>query len=109
MSTIAADLPVRRTDLVIRPLGENGRYVVKDPGTGSYFQIGEQEHFLLLLLDGQHGADAVCRQFEAQFAEPLSTEDLDGFVVLARKRRLVREASESSDPGTRQSSEDRIP
>src|SRR5262245_49008498 len=91
MSTIAADLPVRRSDLVIRPIGEQGRYVVKDPGSGSYFQIGEQEHFLLLLLDGQHGADAVCRKFEAQFAESLSAEDLDGFIALARRRRLVRE------------------
>jgi hypothetical protein len=91
---ITTELPIRRSDLVIRPFGENGRYVVKDPGSGSYFQIGEQEHFLLLLLDGEHDADTVCRRFELQFAEPLSAEDLDGFLALARKRQLVREAAE---------------
>jgi multidrug efflux pump subunit AcrA (membrane-fusion protein) len=91
MSTLTTALPVRRTDLVIRPLGENGRYVVKDPSTGSYFQLGEQEHFLLRLLDGEHGADAVCRKFEQQFAEPLSGDDLDGFIALARRKRLLRD------------------
>jgi len=93
MATPATSLPTRRAELVIRPLGERGRYVVKDPATGTYFQLGEQEHFLLLLLDGEHGADAVCRKFEERFAEPLSADDLDGFVALARRQRLLRDRS----------------
>src|SRR5262245_52424656 len=91
MSTAHSQLPVHRTDLVIRPLGENGRYVVKDPRDGSYFQLGEQERFLLLLLDGEHGADVVSRKFEQQFSEPLTSSDLHGFVKLARGRRLLCE------------------
>jgi len=98
MSTLVADLPVRRTDLVISPLGDNGRFVVKDPRTGSYFQLGEQEHFLLLLLDGEHAADTVCRKFEQQFAEPLSGDDLDGFLALARRKRLLRDEQQPDVP-----------
>lgn len=106
MSTLQCELPVRRPDLVIRPLGENGRYVVKDPGAGSYFQLGEQEHFLLLLLDGAHGADAVCRKFEEQFAEPLSVDDLDGFIGIARRQRLLREELPPITPIGRQADEE---
>jgi hypothetical protein len=79
MSPLASVLPTRRPELIIRPLGERGRYVVKDPGNGSYFQLGEQEHFLLLQLSGDRAAGEVCRAFEERFAEPLSAEDLDGF------------------------------
>ena len=31
--------PARRADLVLRPLGEKGRHVVKNPGTGEYYRI----------------------------------------------------------------------
>ena len=43
----ALHLPSCWPDLVVRPLGENGQYVVKDPRTGDFFHLGEQEHFLL--------------------------------------------------------------
>src|SRR5215471_19303276 len=49
-------LPARRSDLVIRALGEEGRYVVKDPRTSAYFQFGTEEHFLLAHLDGRQTA-----------------------------------------------------
>ena len=45
-----AVLPARRADLVIRPIGDEGRYVVKLPETQDYFHLGEEEHFLLLQL-----------------------------------------------------------
>src|SRR5262245_8691488 len=92
MSPPASALPTRRTDLIIRPLGERGRFVVKDPGTGSYFHLGEQEHFLLLQLSGEHAAAEVCRAFEERFAEPLSAADLDGFLALARGKGLLEGA-----------------
>ena len=53
MTVLTTQLPTRRTDLVIRPIGEGGRYVVKIPGTNDYFHLGEEEHFLLLQLDGK--------------------------------------------------------
>lgn len=94
MTAASASLPTRRAELVIRPLGERGRYVVKDPRGGSYFHLGPQEHFLLMQLDGLHAADDVCRAFETQFAEPLTPTDLDGFLAIARQKGLVEERGE---------------
>src|SRR5262245_26598178 len=91
--------PARRPDLLLRPLGDRGRYVVKDLRTGVYFTLGEQEYFLLCQLDGVRSAGAICRAFEEQFGEPLSRADLDGFVELARSRRFLLEADET--PGAR--------
>ncbi len=84
MTVLAAQLPARRTDLVIRPIGKAGRYVVKLPSTHDYFHLGEEEHFLLTQLDGNRDAEAVCAAFEARFGESLSEEDLDGFVETRR-------------------------
>src|SRR5262245_47453917 len=98
MSTAHSPLPVHRSDLVIRPVGEDGRHVVKDPTSGAYFQIGAQEHFLLEQLDGLHPATAVCRAFEEKFAEPLSQEDLEGFLALARRKGLLQ--SVELNPGS---------
>src|SRR5262245_38574203 len=89
MSGLATTLPYRWPDLVIRPLGDRGRYVVKDPRTGAFFTFGEQEHFLLMQLDGERDADAVCQAFAEHFGEPLSEADLDQFLDLARGKGLL--------------------
>ena len=52
----ASVLPARRPELVIRSLGKKGKYIMKDPRAGAYFQIGEQEFFLLNQLDGSRSA-----------------------------------------------------
>src|SRR5262245_11023075 len=44
--------PARRPELIVRPLGEQGRYVVKDPHKSTYYQLGDEEYFLLTQLDG---------------------------------------------------------
>src|SRR5215813_15328299 len=76
----APPLPVLRPDLLIRPLGEEGQYVVKDPATGAYFRIGEQEHFLLAQMDGRRTAAEACAAFRERFGEPLSEEELEEFL-----------------------------
>jgi hypothetical protein len=91
MTVLATQLPARRTDLVIRPIGAAGRYVVKDPSRRDYFELGEEEHFLLTQLDGERDADAVCDAFETQFGEPLTADDLDGFIEMAREQGLLEE------------------
>ncbi len=73
-------LPARRLELLIRPLGDQGQYVVKDPQTGEFFHLGEAEHFLLMQLDGQRTADEILAAFAEQFGEPLSEDDLDEFI-----------------------------
>src|SRR5262245_1007385 len=85
MSALAT-LPARRLDLIIRPLGEKGRYVVKDPRTGAFFTFGEQEAFLLDQLDGRRDAAAVCQAFAERFGEPLSEGEVDQFLELVRAK-----------------------
>ena len=49
--------PARRPELIVSPLGDQGQHVVKDPRTGEYFNLGPEESFLLLHLDGRQTAD----------------------------------------------------
>src|SRR5947199_27691 len=82
MTTLAAIPPARRAGLLIRPLGNGGEHVVKDAASGEYFNLGPEEAFLLLELDGRRGAGAILRAFEQQFGSPLTEADLDAFVDL---------------------------
>ena len=59
--------PRRRPELIIQQSGPGGDYVVKDPTKRTYFQIGQQEAFLLEQLDGAKDADAICQQFQSNF------------------------------------------
>jgi multidrug resistance efflux pump len=86
-------LPAHRTELLIQPLGDDGRSVVKDPQTGAFFQFGEAEHFLLTRLDGERTADDLRTAFAEQFGEPLSGDELDEFIEQARGQGLLQPAS----------------
>jgi multidrug efflux pump subunit AcrA (membrane-fusion protein) len=76
--------PARRPDLILSPPGDGGYCVVKDPRTGSYYNLGRQETFLLSSLDGQRTVAAIRADFETKFGEPFGEEDLDDFLELAR-------------------------
>src|SRR3954466_7936774 len=93
MSGLATLLPARRSELVVRPLGDDGQHVVKDPGTGAYYELGPEETFLLTHLDGSRDSATVCAAFERHFAQPLPEDDLNEFVAMARERKLLHEAS----------------
>ncbi|MEX2114319.1 MAG: hypothetical protein WD845_14090, partial [Pirellulales bacterium] len=89
ISSAPKPFPLRRTELTIRPLGERGQHVVKNPATGEFFHLGAEEHFLLMQLDGCTPAKAICASFAERFDEPLTAEDLESFVELARHRSLL--------------------
>ncbi len=91
-------LPARRPDLLIRPIGDRGRFVVKDLRSGAYFQIGQHEEFLLSGLDGRQSALALRRGFERQFGEPLSDHDLGEFLEMAKAQEFLAPASETDTP-----------
>jgi hypothetical protein len=91
MRDIVNPLPYRRPDLVSRPLGENGCYLVRDRREGESFTLGPQEHFLLARLDGTRSAEDLRAAFAARFGEPLTAEELDDFLRLARDRGLLQE------------------
>ena len=93
MTVSATKRLVRCTELVIRPLGDGGQHVVKNPRTGDFFHLGEQEHFLLDQLDGEKDAAAICRAFGERFCESLSEEDLNDFLEIADERGLLESSS----------------
>src|ERR1700730_13873523 len=71
-----------RRDLNIAPQKYEGRtyYVVKDPVSLRYYRFKEQEHFLIVLMDGTHTLDDAQKKFEGRFRpERLTLEDLEGF------------------------------
>jgi multidrug resistance efflux pump len=99
MSGLATLLPARRSELIVRPIGDEGQHVVKDPGTGAYFELGPEEHFLLTQLDGSSDSAEICTAFERQFGQPLSPDELTEFVDMARERKLLRDAPTASPIG----------
>ena len=85
MSSVRRNLPARRPDLIVRPLGDDGHHVVKDPVGGGYFKLPPHESFLFGLLDGVHTSADARSKFERRFGESLDDTDLDQFVSLARE------------------------
>jgi multidrug resistance efflux pump len=102
MPDLATLLPARRPELVVRPLGERGQYVIKDPDTGAYYHLGDEEHFLLTQLDGRRGAEAVRAAFAERFGQPLTDEELQEFLELARARGLLQEERQGDKGARRQ-------
>jgi multidrug efflux pump subunit AcrA (membrane-fusion protein) len=82
----------RRPDLVERPVGEAGQHVIKDPRTGSFYNLGEQEWFLLSRLDGRQTGEAIREAFEARFGQPLSEEDLREFLDMVQGHGFLQPA-----------------
>src|SRR5215468_389998 len=97
MTDLGTLLPARRPELALRPLDDGG--VVKDPRTGLYFQLQEQEYFLLLLLDPGQTTGALRAAFEERFGEPLPEEDLDDFLKLLAEQGFLVAASEQPERG----------
>jgi multidrug resistance efflux pump len=88
MESAVKTLPARRSDLVLREMGD-GQYVAKDPCTGTYFRLGEVEYGLLGLFDGLRTDEDIRQEFERRFGEPLSADDLRDFTDMVTKRGLI--------------------
>jgi multidrug resistance efflux pump len=91
--------PARRPELMLRPLGEDGQHVVKDPATGAYYNLGEVESFLLTQLDGRQTTADICAAFAARFGEEFSGEDLDEFLKLALSQGFLQAAAAPAAAG----------
>src|SRR5512142_854364 len=83
-------LPWRRPELVSQPFGDKGAYLVRNRRTGDSFTLGQEEHFLLALLDGTRTVDDLCADFSERFGAPLTGEELEEFFHLARERGLLQ-------------------
>jgi hypothetical protein len=100
MPGLATQLPCRRPELVSRPLGDNGSFLVRNRRAGESFTLGPQEHFLLARLDGTRSVEALRAAFAVRFGEPLTEEELEDFLHLARERGFLQ----GKDSGATQSS-----
>src|SRR5262245_16766632 len=103
MPDVATPPPSRRPELVVRRLGDRGPYVVKEPLSGGYYHLGEEEHFLLEQLDGRRDSEAIRVAFAERFGQPLAEEELQQFLEVARTQGLLEDQgpppSESRRPG----------
>jgi hypothetical protein len=99
MPDLVNPLPYRRPELVSRPLGDDGSYLVRNRHAGESFTLGPQEHFLLARLDGTLTAEDLRTAFAARFGEPLTEEELADFLSLAHDRGFLQR----EDTGTAQS------
>src|SRR6516165_5248640 len=97
MPDLAPSLPCRRPELIFRPAGEGGGYVIKGPRADDYFAVGVEEYFLLTQCDGVQSAEVIRDRFTDRFGQTLEPAELDEFLAAARKQGLLR-AEEA--PGT---------
>ncbi len=88
MASASRTLPAARGDLIVRTI-EEGRYVIKQPDKGKYFQLGEAEYFLLQGLDGKKTRQELRSEFREQFGEKLEREDLKDFLELVKEQGLL--------------------
>jgi putative peptide zinc metalloprotease protein len=96
MSTLALGdasvLPLARPDLVIVPVEYRGEpyWTVKDPVALRYYQLRDEERFILGLLDGRLSLDEIVERFEEQFApRRLRRSELAGFLAMLHREGLV--------------------
>src|SRR5688572_26998261 len=97
MTAPLALLPPRRPDLLVRPFGDRGESVVKDPKSGEYFNLGQEESFLLDCLDDAATIDGVRAKYRNRFGSEISEGDLHSFVELAQSLGFLRESSKPAD------------
>jgi len=83
--------PLLRPDLLIRPVGGEGRHVVKDLRSGVFFNLGRRSRSCSYASTGESSVGAICAAYEARFDEPLGEEDFADFLDLARGKRLLRD------------------
>ena len=101
MPDVAPLLPCRRPELVSRRFEANGSFLVRDRQNGESFRLGPEEHFLLARLDGTRTAGDLRRAFAEQFGEPLTEEELQDFLQLARERGFLQEDGRHDQPRSR--------
>lgn len=105
MTDLTSIAPARRTDLVLSTTGDDGQCIVKDPVSGKFFNLGPEEAFLLNCLDGRHTTVDIRDNFEREFGEPLSEEEVDDFVELARQQKFLVVSDDDSSSATSTSRE----
>ena len=74
--------PRIRDDLVIQEIKKSDgtrAYVIKDPVTNAYFQVGEAEYFIISSFDGATATAEIARKFKEKFESDIDEESINGF------------------------------
>jgi multidrug resistance efflux pump len=79
---LATRHPALRKDLVVshQETPEGPCVVLKDPASRRFFRLGEREYFIARQLDGETPPELVRERVTAEDGEPVTPEELDGFV-----------------------------
>ncbi len=88
----AVPLLRKRLDLVARALQFRGQtyWSIKDPARLRYFQLREEEYFVLQALDGKQGLATIQQRFDERFAPArLGEQQLSEFLVMLHGQGLV--------------------
>jgi putative peptide zinc metalloprotease protein len=92
-SSSARPLPfVMRRDLVIREMRMRGRvlWVAKDPVAMRYFQLRDEEYFVLRQLNGRTSSDEIQKRFERRFApRQLEMPRLHAFLARLHREGMI--------------------
>lgn len=93
-------LPCLHDRVSIQMLGPNA-HTVRDSGSRTYFQVGDQEAFILQKLKSPITWEQLGKDFSRQFAEKLNRDDFDDFQTQLKERRLlVARPDDASADGT---------
>jgi len=105
MTQAAIERPLllrKRPDLVVQPQRFAGRKFVgiKDPLTLRYYQLREEEFFVLQQLDGRASASEIQEAFEREFApRKLGVRGLQNFLAMLHREGLILADAEGQASG----------
>ncbi len=74
--------PKIRDDLIIREIANRDGskyYVIKDPITNAFFQVGEVEYFIIRNLNGFNTTDEILRRTSSRFATEIEEDSIRDF------------------------------
>jgi len=105
MTQSAIDRPLslrKRSDLVVHPQRYAGRNYagIKNPLSLRYYQLREEEFFVLEQLDGRRSAAEIQAAFEREFApRKLGVRGLQGFLAMLHREGLIVADAEGQGAG----------
>ena len=85
-------LPVLRDDLVVLAEGslDGAMYSIQDPASGSTYEFGPEEWFLLKQMDGHTDFDAIAKRFKVEFKQDAPLEQIEALVRMVSRWGLFK-------------------
>ncbi len=92
MTATGYELPRLRPGIVLGPALRSGPDVVhhlKDPATGTYYRVGQREHFIMRRMDGAHTLEDINREYVEQYGRRLGDDSWRQMFTLLGQRQLL--------------------